>query len=473
MKKIFYKVILLLLPLSCLQSCDSYFDIELKQNMSPEQAYNSVRSIESGLNGAYYALGASRFYGRNVVALGDIAADNAQASPSSGHLVAIWSYSFTDAELVLEDIWRGGYQVIDRTTRTINGADALIAGGTLNEDELDAIYNYRAQCYGLRALAAHKLVQVFGLPYGTDSNASGGIVVVDKAPVEEFTKVSRSSVSATYTQVLADITSAKSSFALTSFSNDQFYMNRAALYALEARVMLDMGSFANAVNAATNAIDERDSPDVSNSTYLSMWSSISISDEDIFTIAKSEDDNLSANSLNTLYGSYRARMNTGFLNIFKSTDIRRGLFATDSYGLRPLKFIGLSTSAATSNIPVFRKSEMYLIIAEAEAKQGNVAAAQAALFYTAQRDEAITAEAMLPGTVADLLTFIAQERRRELFQEGFRWYDARRTGAIISVYDGRLTNFNVAKFVYPVPVREINAGFGVQQNEGWYNNLPK
>ena len=123
---------------------------------------------------------------------------------------------------------------------------------------------------------------------------------------------------------------------------------------------------------------------------------------------------------------------------------------------------------------------MFLIIAESEARStsGTVSASQEALAYTARRDSALTVNgegdiidfSKLPQTKELLLDFIAQERVRELYLEGHRWFDARRTGAIIS--GPGYSNFDVAKFVYPIPADEINAGFCTQQNENWSDNLP-
>lgn len=153
-------------------------------------------------------------------------------------------------------------------------------------------------------------------------------------------------------------------------------------------------------------------------------------------------------------------------NAFAAEDARAAILNRVAY-----KFCGTSTSQATSNIPVFRKSEMYLIIAECEARmpEGSVEAAQEALFYTAKRNTALT-ENDLPQTKEELIDFIAEERIRELFQEGHRWFDARRNGLILS--SENYADFEVAKFVYPIPADEINAGFCTQQNEGWEEALP-
>ena len=136
------------------------------------------------------------------------------------------------------------------------------------------------------------------------------------------------------------------------------------------------------------------------------------------------------------------------------------------------KYQGLSTSAATSNIPIFRKSEMSLIIAEVEARNGHIAEAQKYLYYTAKRNEAITGADQLPDNTADLLAFISDERVREFAGEGHRFYDARRMGDQVELAISAQP-FDIAKFVFPIPADEINAGFCTQQNEGWSDALPQ
>lgn len=71
---------------------------------------------------------------------------------------------------------------------------------------------------------------------------------------------------------------------------------------------------------------------------------------------------------------------------------------------------------------------MFLIIAEANLKStnGTVANAQKALLTVAKRNAAITSVADLPTTANELMSFIKEERARELFQEGMRLWDLRR-----------------------------------------------
>ena len=469
MKNIKFLVISAALTLGLASCGDSYFDVDMDQNKTSETAFNTAQDVKNGMIGAYYALGSYRFYGNYVVALGDMASDIATASSSTGHFYNVNSYAISDTNAELNDIWNYGYKVIDRTVRTINGAEEILEGDVTEDDEY-TIYSCLSQCYALRALATFTLTNIFGLPYqsGQANNQLGVILVTDK-PLTINDEVHRSSVADCYTQILKDIESAKDYYVGEYEMNGvpQFYFNLAAIYALEARVNLFMGNYEAAKEAAKNAIDERGSEGATASNYVSMWSSNAISAEDILTISKTNDDNLSANALNTLYGSYKGDITDFTYDIFGENDYRAGVLENYAY-----KYCGLPTAQAVSNIPIFRVSEMYLIIAECEANLGNLDDAKDALFFTAQRDADIESTDDLPSTKEDVISFINDERVRELYLEGHRWYDARRQGLKITVA-GVKQNFDVAKFVYPIPAAEINAGYGTEQNEGWSDNLPK
>lgn len=462
--------------LTGLYSCSK--DVDLYQSVKTEDAYNSVLDVDNGVTGAYNALGSYRFLGMGVPALGDMASDVSVASASSGHFVAINQYSADEYSSDLEDIWEYGYKVVDRCVRTINGANALLPKTTSNDD-LKTLYASLSQCYSLRALANFYMVNIFGLPYQVGGNNTQlGLVLLTDEPVIPFTQVTRSTVEQTYAQILADIQNAKDYYALyqnelsilgESDGLNAFYINEAGIYALEARVRLFMKDYSDAAVAAQTALDLRNASPVSNETYVKMWSSIAISNEDIFTIAKSENDNLSANALNTLYGSYKGTISSFTRSLLAATDIRKSLIGYYTTSNQPAKFQGIPSAQAVNNIPIFRVSEMYLIIAEANARLNRIPEAQTALLFTAKRNTVITSEADLPSDQAGLLTFIANENVREFFAEGHRWFNLRRTGDSFVFY-GAI--FDVANFVYPIPDSEVSAGFGVVQNDNWWSAIP-
>ncbi len=459
-------IYLLLLSTFMWGACDSFLETEPMQQIPADKAFATPTDANVALNGLYNQVGNYRLCGNYALSMGDFCADMSLADGSSGHFVEMNNYSFADTNGELAAVWEYGYRVISGATALLSNIERLKKS---HPDDASLLESIRAQAYALRAYTYFKLVNIFGLPYGTDTNAHGGLVLMDEKVIPFETNVSRASVMDTYALIDKDIKASKQAFENTTEKLNQYYMNKAAVYALSARVALFKKDYAEAKNNAQKAIDLRAANPVANDKYAGIWKTTAISGEDIFTIVKSSDDNLSANSINTLYGSYGGTLIDALIADFKDTDIRKKLID----GKRPLKFAGIPSAAAVNNVPQFRVSEMYLILAEVKANLGDIAGAKTDLLFTAKRDEAITQEADLPSTKEDLLKFIAKERKREFFQEGHRLFDVRRTGEIINAYNENYKNFDAQKFVFPIPSDEINSGFKCEQNEGWNKNLPK
>ena len=486
MKKILYKLSIVLSLALAVSSCD--FDTELQQNVDTADAFKNVQDVANGTTGAYQALAYYPFLGNYAIAFGDFAGGLANGSASSGHFysVSYWSVSDTDEEM--EGIWLYGFKVVDAAVRTINGADALLAANPdMSDDDKATIYYNVSQCYALRALAYFTMTQYFYYPYSKGADQKGLPIVKDQ-PVEAFQNATRASLGDTYSFMLDDIKKAlEYNEEAGSPSLQYFFLNKAAIYALKARVCLYMGNYADAEAAAKKAIELKGKGNATytdltpnNETYLTMWASLNPSDEDIFTLSKTTDDNLSANALNTLWGSYYGKVSTYGQSFFSDTDVRPQLIG-EVNGNSPasMKWQGIESSQATSNIPIFRKSEMALIIAECEARNGNITEAQKYVGYTAKRDSQYAAEdgscdlSKLPSDKDALLEFIWKENTREFLGEGHFYSEARRLDKTVTVMAGTCTTFRPANFVFPIPAAEINAGFMKDQNTGWEDGLPE
>lgn len=476
MKKIQY-AIAALLSVFTLGSC-SLDDAELFDQKDGANAYSSLKDVANGMNGAYYYLGQYRFLGNYAVTLADFAAGISAGSASSGHFYAYSDFTFDDTDEELEDVWNYGYKVITTATKTINGANELIEDEVVFESQLPTVYNYMAQCYALKALANYYLVNLFALPYSDANKSKLGVVVIDNEVPEAFEKVERSTIEETYAQITKDIASAEEYFELADDEAEysSYYMGPMGLQALKARVYMSLGLYEVAEAAALEALALKDCGDgtaddeVSDASYLTMWGSVAESDEDLFAIKKSDDDNLSANSINTLYNSYFCTIQSSVVRLFGENDIRASLLKnSDGGGTTTKKYDGVSALDVT-NIHIFRKSEMSLILAEIYARQGNVEDAQNYLMYTAQRDKDVDAKS-LPTSKEGLLEFISQERIREFYGEGHRFYDARRMGELVS--GDQFSEWDIKEFCFPIPQYEINSGFGCTQNDGWEDNLPR
>lgn len=441
------------------------------------EAYQALSDVKAGVTGAYYYVGSAALLGNYALSISDMCGGVSAGSPSTGHLYNFSSYTYTDQVVELRDMWDAGYKAVGAATATVNGAKQLMASGAIKEADYPAAYSYISQSYAIKALVNFYLVNYFGKTYSEANKTTPGIVVYDTEIPLPGQQVARATVEESYQRIVNDLDSATvyNERAGESAEASVYYLGRVGIEALKARVYLFMGNYDKAGEAAKLALQLKkgtgDASDVvpGDEDYLAMWGETKPTAEDLFAIVKSADDNLSSNSLNTLYGSYQSTIQDVVEAAMGEQDIRRKIFSQNKGGRNTLKFIG-KTDPGVSNIPVFRKSEMSLIIAEVEARKGNIDAAKNYLMFTARRDKAITSVDQLPGTTDELLQFIANERLKEFFGEGIRLFDARRLGIAIKM--DKFNDWNPSNFVFPIPINEINAGFGVQQNEGWHENLP-
>ncbi|NDP20496.1 MAG: RagB/SusD family nutrient uptake outer membrane protein [Paludibacter sp.] len=164
--------------------------------------------------------------------------------------------------------------------------------------------------------------------------------------------------------------------------------------------------------------------------------------------------------------------------------------------LRPDVVIPASGTAVAKNHfeSLFRYTELYLILAEAQNEIGGPTYKEGASTQSAKdimklirkRAMAITVDPYLDGITSKeaMRTLIQNERRLELCFEGFRFFDLRRwglplnetvkglydngTGAGYQLIDVEIRAFNAEKHRYlPLPYNEIRKYTSLTQNAGW------
>ena len=141
-------------------------------------------------------------------------------------------------------------------------------------------------------------------------------------------------------------------------------------------------------------------------------------------------------------------------NAIKRGDIRsKAVFGSDATRIIKFpnglagQFVDNETPSQTP-IPVFRLAEMYLVKAEA---QGASAGLGTLSKFMDSRYAAVTLPASMNDT--DYQNLILDERQRELYCEGSRWYDLKRTGRLdlFSTLNGR-----THLMYWPIPQAEID-----------------
>jgi hypothetical protein len=504
------KIFVTLAAISVLSaSCNKFLERNPGYLINADEAILTPDDVVTATMGVYTGMRSTGYYGKTFVVVNDMAADIAtkRFALPNGHFDRIEDYGINESSTEIGDMWLAMYTTINRAGRVINAAKDMLNKSGLSEADKKKLNAAIAQCYGIKALTLFNLVNIYALPYNVAITASGvgelGVVNVGDKILESDDKVVRAKVKDNYTQILADLSTAKRYWSLagdvniTGAAKDKWaLMNQAALYIVSARVNMFMERWGDAIGAADSALTMiGDRAMVYNrEIYKAMWTSNNTSSEDIFTMAMTETESTGATSIGNVYGpgptetkggGYGGRLSPAVYNVFQKVhDIRWSIAEADNTTspgdlcYRIAKYNG-ERDGQVSNIPVVRLPELYLILAECHAMLGHNAEAVSNLFYVASRDTSIKNEAYFDSISTQpevFVKYIQDERTRELMFEGHRWMDMRRWGLTLTKTDANSnTNFtkafDVKKFAYPIPQSEINVT-NLQQNE-WNLNLPE
>lgn len=520
MKKILLYIIpILFVTISCK---DDVLDLAPGDAVSEISAFESASTIELAMNGVYDAAQSGFYRGSEINNRGYIfGAAHIQQSDMRGEdmLLINTFYGFTyqaTYTTVTENnryFWENGYRTINLANVFIEGVTTAIENEILTEEEGNA---YIGEARFLRALTLQEMVIHFARPYRDDPSGFGLPIVLtaNNSPesVELAEGLGRSSIQETYDQILEDLDFAEANLP-ESRGTSTLTVTRAtsgAAVALKTRTYLHMGDYANVI-AEGDKIVSAAAP-FSGGIYQLTASPFgpfesNTSDENIFSMNMSENDNLNVNSaLANMYGSSSlgARGEVAISPIlwnqtfWHPDDLRRQEPMVQSGAAGRLftgKYFDYVNNADFS--PILRYAEVLLNLAEAEARSGNTTRGSELL--NAVRDRAISGSMTSYGTTTiqnTLIQRILEERRIEYLGEGQRWKDIHRnavdpdfsTGGIPakmlsadvdgSTYDIGTTTLttNVGaipysdfRFLWPLPATEvaINPTLAEQQNPGY------
>lgn len=520
MKNIFIKAMAgVMLTVSATACGDKFLDTEISNGIDTSEALTTPYKVGVALNGTYYRLCQYYFAGNFMTTFGDIGSDILYWNQQSSHQNALYCFNYQDTYYGFEYVWEYGYKVIDNSARVLEACDLLLPDA--DSGDIADLHRYKAEAYALRAYAMFNLVNVFGPQVkvnGTvDNSDRPGVVIVDK-PIPDEVKVSRSTVGQCYDQILSDINNSITEFNTAGEdAGEDVYFTPKAVYGLMARVKLYLEDWQGAYDAASQALAMAkitklayanetmlNSPDPKDQAkafddYKALYSSQYSNNESMFYLALDEKVNWSANSCGTLFSTYSYGPSPYLISLYGDNDCRPSIFywtnkggdAYAEYGSSVPYFGGAKFGTgdfngveggnpAVQTNYLINAPEMFLIQAEAKAQLGAVTDAADALFVVAHRNPAIASTADLPADKAGILDFIKDERARELFQEGHRFWDLRRWDATTNLYaygapdiKFAISNVKVSGVVFPIPADEINAKWGVEQTPDWAATRPQ
>lgn len=490
MKRNIFKTLAVVALAASMTSCgDDFLDTKNYKGVDVDNGLSNVAAVSNAVNGEYYWLHNYRFAGNYAINIGEIPTDMAYWNTATGHFDDIYQFTFTDQDNYLYGIWNYGYKVIDNSTRAIKAAKNLYESSS--EDDKATLDVALGEAYALRGYAKLLMVNVYGHQVkvdGQDFSTQPGLVISDE-PIAAFQEVERSTVGQTYESIISDFKAALEHFATAGGDQGQaVYFTKPAVEGLLGRTYLYMENFDEAYSYAQKALQDAGITSLATTAadYKALYNTTGSNSESLFYLAINSKDNFSANSCGTLWSTYGYLPSPKLRAMYGANDCRTSIFAySDNNGVEYFKGGKFSDfqsgNAANATNYLVNASEMFLIEAEAKlrATTPDLAAAKEALLVVAKRNADIQGVDDLPTTKDDLFSFLKDERARELFQEEHRLWDLRRWNEKASVYaygapevKYTYTNYNISDLVFPIPVDEINAGFGVKQNE-WSNTLPK
>ena len=453
-------ILLSLLVLQLFGSCKKFIEAPPPSSfLVPSQVFADSAGATAAITGIYINMWNRG--GTPAFANGGI---DVYAGISSDEMTGTSTVSFTQ-ELNLNTIATTNSYVSTLWTTAYNyiyGANACIAG-VINDSVLSP--SVRARVMGeakfVRAWLHFNLVNLFGpvpLILSTDFNLTA---------VQP-----RTSVDSVYAQIFADLLSASSLLANDPAPISNIRPNWYTVNALLARVSLYRGKWTDAAAYATKAIG-------------GSYSLLSDLDEVFLTGSQEAIWQMPAayTGYNTVVGNLTVPYNGStylqylatpwILAAFEPGDQRAAHWVgsvavgttTRYYPFKYKLKTDYSSSPPQEAYTVFRLAEQVLIRAEARAEQGDLTDAATDL-------NAIRSRAGLGPTTAsnqtDLLAAILHERQVELcFEEGFRWFDLKRTGTIDAVLGTVKPTYKPYAALYPIPFTQTQLNPFLTQNPGY------
>lgn len=464
-----------------------YLQLDPPETLTPTSVFATTKNAYAAINGIHrmmyvqwYGSQALGGHSGNMIYMDALGEDFVMTAQSNGWFISEyrWLQHRNDASTISRFSYGFYYTIIANANAIIANIDNAVGP----DADKKAI---KGQAYAYRAWSYFQMVQLFGVRFDkNDANSTLGMSLV----LEPTTGAKpRSTVAETYNQINNDIDQAISLLTGLPARPSKSHLNVNVAKGLKARVALTQQNWPVAAQMAAEA--RQGFPLMSNAQYLQGFSDTG-NPEWIWGIDHRDDHPTYFYSFYAYLGNFsstntRANPKAIFsplYNQISATDVRKQLWdPTGTNTSFPLvaggtrfpymtrKFILANPNNSNGDLVFMRSAEMYLIEAEALARQGGQdAAARQALFTLAkQRDPNYV---LSTNSGQALINEIMIQRRVELWGEGFRFYDLKRTNSPLDRTGGNHNNTLAQKMNEPagslnwqflIPRAEIEYTLGV------------
>lgn len=483
---------------------DRFLDITNENELVAENFYTNTTNFNNALNGVYSALKSLDLFGQ---------AFYIQTLLALPHTSDYWNAQcrneVTSGDAWVYIAWRGWYRVVARANDILDNAPIYLAEQNPTADEIETIRQIEGQAYFLRALSYFHMVRLWGEASFADDSTRLAVPLHLSVPVtSDAINKPRATVGQVYNQIIADFKKAEELLP-ESWGADQ--IARASKYAAKAylaQVYMYMEDYGKAKPYFEEVIQSGMYSLVDFDEYDDIFQGKSeFSSEVIFELNYAIDmqQNIWENGLGSGIALVLAPPGRGWsnctphgVNIFRFGDDPRFKICfyapTDSAataegnrepaGESEFNYTGHSfrkyvpedySVYATNrnsgiNFVMLRLSDLYLMYAELLNNTGNDGLALEYTNKIKRRAHGLSPELPAAGidftglTGNTLRDTIREERFKELFAEGHRWYDIVRwkivKDEVLKYNDFRVTQgeiiYHDKDYYYPVPLQEID-----------------
>ena len=387
--------------------------------------------------------------------------------------------------------WASFYQIIQQANLVIANANEMVEKGIVANDTAQQVL---AEAYAMRAFTYFWIVRIWG---------EAPLVLQPSIGDKYDSRMKKSSVDDIFDSILNDIEMAKS---LISDNGSRTHFTLSSVYALQAQVCTWLKDWEGVLQANSHFFEEdgvtlkdigyslatlydsknsyTDNNYISNSEYAGIFN-VGKSKESIFELGYSIDDNALSNSLYNVFDAVRPKGEVkSRYTKNKSIDWR---CAINFYGNSPKLtkyFIEFSDyNLETRNVVLLRLGEIVLLQAEAYINLIAEAATPAEIDNLKNKGiemlniirkraggeayliNAESYESEDPEMINSLKILVAEERYKELFGEGYRYFDLIRTGTLLEIMGPVNGQYDMLSAVWPIHYNEILYSNGaIEQN---------
>lgn len=464
-------IFLFCVGLSVLSSCsESLLDVNPQMQNTSNNFYKSEEQLDLGVTGAYSTLQLSGQYEISNLLLGELPSDNTWdevPANDGGNCGQLDEFNMTSGNTITENSWRDNYIGIQQCNVVLNRIGELT---NISETKKNTAIG---EMKFLRGLMYFNLVRIFGdVP----------LVTKETDNVNSYFGQGRSASTDVYKQIVSDLTEAAS--LLPEIVSQKGRATKWAALGILGKVQLTLHNYAGARTCLQQ---------IANSGKYSLLSNPA----DIFSPTNKNNKEIIfdvqfASGMNgNTEGSdaYRYFSPSGSVkggkghslptkevyNLFSDKDLRKKAYFILSTGnMATGKMVQTSDviEDGGNNVVVLRYADVLLMLAECYANEGDLTNACKYLNFIKQR---AGIEDYTSVSKDAILEEIATERRKELVNEGHRWFDLIRTGKAVEVmnayfqstvgYNGvTVTEDNL---VQPIPQSQIDTDSSIKQNNNY------